>query len=144
MSGKIIPTIWGEGWRFSGIGWPPTFWSLRVGLGTVMMPLNVSLACGCATLSRYWETSTHSSWLVCHPTGMGLGPIRTHWALISLCWILNFSKVVLCPPTSYFTSVWWGACSEPRGEWFGGFSWDLLIFNCPNYQKRDRGPCIIV
>ena len=27
MSGRIIPTILGKGWRFSGFGLPPTPWS---------------------------------------------------------------------------------------------------------------------
>ena len=28
MSGKIIPTVFGEGWRFSGFEPPPTPWLL--------------------------------------------------------------------------------------------------------------------
>ena len=38
MSGRIIPTILGKRRRFPGIGPPCTFWSLMVGLGTVMAP----------------------------------------------------------------------------------------------------------
>ena len=50
MSGRIIPTIVGKGQKFPGIGLPPTFWSLMVGLGTVVAPVGVSfswLVCGC-------------------------------------------------------------------------------------------------
>ena len=39
MSGKIILTIWGKGWRFPGIEPLPTFWSLMVGHGTVVAPV---------------------------------------------------------------------------------------------------------
>ena len=41
MSGRIIPTILRKGWRLIEIGPPPTFWSFMVGLGTVMVPLDV-------------------------------------------------------------------------------------------------------
>ena len=44
MSG-IIPTILGKRRRFPGIGPPCTFWSLMVGLGTIVATLGVSLAC---------------------------------------------------------------------------------------------------
>ena len=39
MSGRMIQTIFGKGWRFSGFG--PPFGLLTVG-GTVMAPLGVS------------------------------------------------------------------------------------------------------
>ena len=45
MSGRIIPTILGMGWRFPGVG--PTaqlFGLLMVDLGTVMAPLGVSFS----------------------------------------------------------------------------------------------------
>ena len=42
MSGRIIPTIFGKGRGFSGVGPRPTFCSLMVNLGTVMEPLGVS------------------------------------------------------------------------------------------------------
>ena len=42
MSERIIPTILGEGWRVPGMGPPPTFLSLMVSLGTVMVPVGVS------------------------------------------------------------------------------------------------------
>ena len=45
MSGRIIPTIFGKKWRFPGIAPLPPFWSLMVGLGTIMATLGVSLAC---------------------------------------------------------------------------------------------------
>ena len=41
MSGGIIPTILGQGWRFPGIGQVPTF---MVGFGTVMVLLGVSFS----------------------------------------------------------------------------------------------------
>ena len=135
MSGKIIPTIWGgveifRNWMTTHIlifeSWP---WNCH-DASECVISLQMCYTEPILRNKSSFKLTCLASW--------------THWALISLCWILNFSKVVLCPPTSYLTSVWWGACSEPRGEWFGGFSWDLLIFNCPNYQKRDRGPCIIV
>ena len=44
MSGRIIPTILGKRRRFPGIGPPCTFWSLMVGLGTVLMPLGLSFS----------------------------------------------------------------------------------------------------
>ena len=43
MSGRISPTILGEGEIVPGIGLPPTFWSLMVSLGTVMATLLFSL-----------------------------------------------------------------------------------------------------
>ena len=42
MSGRIIPTIFGKGRGFPGVGPRPTFCSLMVNLGTVMEPLGVS------------------------------------------------------------------------------------------------------
>ena len=42
MSGRIIPTILGKGGRIPGVGPQPTFCSLMVSLGTVMVPLGVS------------------------------------------------------------------------------------------------------
>ena len=36
MSGKIILTIRGKGWRFPGIEAVPTFWSLMGGHGIVV------------------------------------------------------------------------------------------------------------
>ena len=44
MSGKVIPTILEKGWRFLGIGPPPTVWSLMVGLANVLVPLDVSFS----------------------------------------------------------------------------------------------------
>ena len=44
MNGKIIPTILGKQWIFLGIGLLPTFWSLMVSLGTVMVSLGVSFS----------------------------------------------------------------------------------------------------
>ena len=44
IGGRIISTILGKGWRIPGFGTPPTFWSLMVGLGTVMEPLGVSFS----------------------------------------------------------------------------------------------------
>ena len=44
MSGSIIPTILGKGQKFPGIGLPPTFWSLMVGLGTIVVPMSVSFS----------------------------------------------------------------------------------------------------
>ena len=43
MSGKVIPTIFGKGWRFPGFGPPPklVFWQC---LGTVMASLGVSFS----------------------------------------------------------------------------------------------------
>ena len=41
MSGGIIPTIWGKGQGFPGIGPLPTFWPFMVGLETVMVPVGV-------------------------------------------------------------------------------------------------------
>ena len=41
MSGKIIPSIWGKEQRFPGIRPSLTLWSLRVGLGTVLVPLGM-------------------------------------------------------------------------------------------------------
>ena len=42
VSGRIIPTIFGKGRGFPGVGPRPTFCSLMVNLGTVMAPLGVS------------------------------------------------------------------------------------------------------
>ena len=44
MSGRIIPTIWGKGQGFPGIGSPPTFWRFMVGLKTVMEHVGVSFS----------------------------------------------------------------------------------------------------
>ena len=44
MSGRGIPTIWERGQRFPEIEPPPAFWPFMIGLGTVMAPVNVSLA----------------------------------------------------------------------------------------------------
>lgn len=43
MSGRIIPIILGKGWRFPGIGPPPTFWSFMVSLRTVLVLVDVLL-----------------------------------------------------------------------------------------------------
>ena len=45
MSGRIIPTILGEGQGFPGIGLLCTFWSFMVGFRTVMAPVGVLLTC---------------------------------------------------------------------------------------------------
>ena len=50
MSGRIIPVTLGKGRGFPGVG---PLWSLMVDLGTVMVPLGVSLACCCVTMSAY-------------------------------------------------------------------------------------------
>ena len=44
MSERIIPTILGKGWRFPGIGPPPTFWPFMVSLWAVMAPVGVSFS----------------------------------------------------------------------------------------------------
>ena len=44
MSRKIISTILGKGWEFPGFGLLPTFWSLMIGLGTVLVPLGLSFS----------------------------------------------------------------------------------------------------
>ena len=44
MNGRIIPTILGKGQRFPGTGSPPTFWSLMVSLGAVVVPLGMSFS----------------------------------------------------------------------------------------------------
>ena len=44
MSKRIISTILGKGQRSPGIGPPPSFWSLIVGLGTVMVLVSGHLA----------------------------------------------------------------------------------------------------
>ena len=44
MSGRNIPALLGRGWGFPGIGPPPTFLILMVGLGTVMAPGGVSFS----------------------------------------------------------------------------------------------------
>ena len=44
MSGRFIPPILGKGWGFPGVGPQPTFWSLMVDLGAVMVPLGVSFS----------------------------------------------------------------------------------------------------
>ena len=43
MSGRIIPIILGKGWRFPGIGPPPTFLSFMVSLRTVLVLVAVLL-----------------------------------------------------------------------------------------------------
>ena len=44
MSGSIISIISGKGWGFPGIGSPPTFCSLMVGVETVMVSMGVALS----------------------------------------------------------------------------------------------------
>ena len=43
MSGRIVPTIWGKGRGFPGIGSLPSSWPFTVGLQTVLAPVSVSL-----------------------------------------------------------------------------------------------------
>ena len=59
MSGWVIPTLLGKGWRFSGVGSLAllVFWWC---LGTVMVPLAVSFSLLIEGLRSSW------SWLVCH------------------------------------------------------------------------------
>ena len=42
--GRLFQLFGGRGWRFPGIGPLPTFWSLKVYLGSVMAPLTVSFS----------------------------------------------------------------------------------------------------
>ena len=44
MSRRIIPTIWGTGRRFPGIGSLLTFWPFMVSLRTVLLPMGVSFS----------------------------------------------------------------------------------------------------
>ena len=68
MSGRISPTILEKGWRFPGIGPPPTFWPFMVGLRTVMAPVGVSLSMlihynECIMrLKFYWKLNLLPSW----------------------------------------------------------------------------------
>ena len=63
MTGRVIQTILGKGWRFPGVGPPLTFWALMVSLGTVMAPVDVSLSWS-ATISKCWGSGLHGSWLI--------------------------------------------------------------------------------
>ena len=42
ISRRIIPSTLKKGWRYPGIGSPPTFWPFMVGLRSVMAPVSVS------------------------------------------------------------------------------------------------------
>ena len=68
MSERIILTILEKGWRFLGIGPPPTFWSFMVGLGTVMALVHVSFSMlmyyneHIMRLKGYWKSNLPPSW----------------------------------------------------------------------------------
>ena len=42
--GRTSPTILGKGWKFPGIGPPPTFLPFIVSLGNVLVPLSMSFS----------------------------------------------------------------------------------------------------
>ena len=129
MSGRIIPTILGKGWRFLEIGSPPTFWSLMVGLQLSRHLWVCRLPCWCVTLSLYWGSRSNPGWLDLDPLDSGL------------CWVLILSKVVPCP----LPHVSLVSHEEPANqEGFRGFFWDLLIFSFSNCQSRDWDPCLTV
>ena len=54
MSGRSIPAIWGEGIGISRNWATAHFFTFMVSLGTVMVPVGVSLACWCVTVSVHW------------------------------------------------------------------------------------------
>ena len=60
MNGRIITTILGKVQRFQGTRSPPTFWSLMVSLGAVMVPLGCHLACWCVTVRVCCATAAKS------------------------------------------------------------------------------------
>ena len=97
MSGRIIPTIWGKGWGFPGIGPTPTFRSLIVSLITVMVLVGVSFS----MLMYYnehimkpkvhWESNLPPSW--------------TWLVLNSFChvlWLYHSFKGCTLPPSLLF------------------------------------------
>lgn len=55
ISRRIIPSTLKKGWRYSGIGSPPTLWPFMVGLGSVMAPVSVSFGSWCITMSIHWS-----------------------------------------------------------------------------------------
>ena len=122
MSGRIIPTIVGKGQKFPGIGLPPTFWSLMVGLGTVVAPVGVSfswLVCGCCcycvTMSIFWGLRSSQRWLVCH-----LGPVWFWSVYVMSSGYVILSNIVPCPFCFRFTWGWSQLLQEKGGAWEDG------------------------
>ena len=123
MSERIIPTVLGMQWRFPGIGTPPNFWSLIVGIGTIMVSLSVSfylLRCYNECILRLqeivkdrevWHAVVHgvaksqtqlSDWTTKRYWGSRSTclPSWTYLVLISLCRVLRLCHsltVVPCP-----------------------------------------------
>ena len=124
MSERIIPTVLGKQWRFPGIGPPPNFWSLIVGIGTVMVSLSVSfylLRCYNECILRLqeivkdrevWHAVVHgvakgqtqlSDWTTKRYWGSRSTclPSWTYLVLISLCRVLRLCHSLSCAlPTS--------------------------------------------
>ena len=61
MSGTIIPTILGKGWGFPGIGSPPTFCSLMVGVETVMVSMGVALSLDLVSSNQFVISYGHAT-----------------------------------------------------------------------------------
>jgi len=100
MSRRIIPVIWGKGWRFPGIGPLPTFWPFMVDLRTVMVLVRVPFSMlvyyneHVMRLKVYWKLNLPPSW--------------TQLVVTSLChvlWLYHFLKVVSCPLPSCFKVI---------------------------------------
>ena len=118
MNGKIIPTILGKGRRFPGTGPPPTFWSLMVSLGTVLVPVGMSfclLMCCCAiaqSCPTLWDPRKHA---------------RPHYPSPSprACSKL-FPLSQWCHPTISFSVIPFSSCSRSFPTW-GSFLMSQLF-----------------
>ena len=61
MSGSIISIISGKGWGFPGIGSPPTFCSLMVGVETVMVSMGVALSLDLVSSNQFVISYGHAT-----------------------------------------------------------------------------------
>ena len=98
MNGRIIPVIWGKGWRFPGIGPLPTFWPFMVDLRTVMVLVRVPFSMlvyyneHVMRLKVSWKSNLPPSW--------------TRLVVMSLSYpiAISFFKGCVLPPSFLFQS----------------------------------------